>query len=155
MLEQVEQWRHVLKSHCQQAFKKIRINKKRHIKPLKPEIAVLVDKRNSLIMDHKVTENKIEVEEIEKAISRIEAEESRELVMKNFKRFSDDPENIDLQEVWKVLKNISPKFQSSTPTAKLNHKGKFISNSNVLKNSWPRSINRDYDLDHLDLILAT
>ena len=99
MLEQVEQWRHVLKSHCQQAFKKIRINKKRHIKPLKPEIAVLVDKRNSLIMDHKVTENKIEVEEIEKAISRIEAEESRELVMKNFKRFSDDPENIDLQEV--------------------------------------------------------
>jgi hypothetical protein len=67
LLEQVEQWRHVLKSHCQQAFKKIRINKKRHIKPLKPEVAVLVDKRNSLIMDHKVTENKIEVEEIEKS----------------------------------------------------------------------------------------
>ena len=84
-------------------------------------------------MDHKVTEKKIEVEEIEKAISRIEAEESRELVMKNFKRFSDDPENIDLQVVWKVLKNISPKFQSSTPTAKLNHKGKLISNSNDLK----------------------
>ena len=33
LMEQIKNWRNVLKSHCDQAFKKIRIRKKKHIIP--------------------------------------------------------------------------------------------------------------------------
>ena len=42
----VKKWRHVLKSHCYSAFRKIRINNKKQIKPLDPKISHLVDQRN-------------------------------------------------------------------------------------------------------------
>ena len=48
LIKQVENWRHLLKSHCYKAFKKIRINKKKPLKPPKPEIKHLIDVRNKL-----------------------------------------------------------------------------------------------------------
>ena len=44
---QVERWRKVLNSHCNQSFKKIRIQKKK-LKPIKPKISSFINERNFL-----------------------------------------------------------------------------------------------------------
>ena len=131
LLKQVDKWRNVLKSHCQQAFKKIRISNKKHMKPLTPELSALIDERNELI---KNGENENKVKDIENSIADLEDEGKRDVIMKNFKRFSDQPENINLQEVWKILKNICPKNKSNLPTAKKDHKGNLITNPQDIKN---------------------
>ena len=105
IFKQVENWRNVLKSNCQRAFKKIRIDKKKHVK-INPKIINLVDQRNKLRKKHKNFEDSEEVKTIEKEISCLEADENRESIIKNVKRFSDNPENVNLLEVWKVLKTI-------------------------------------------------
>ena len=75
----------------------------------------------------------MKVEDIENNISKLEAAENRESIIENFKKFSQNPEKINLQEMWKVLNKIGPKFKSSVPTAKFNHKRKLISNPDELK----------------------
>ena len=50
---------------------------------------------------------------IEHKIAKIEAKENGDKVIKNFKRFSEDPENINIQEMWKVLKSIGPKLKKN------------------------------------------
>ena len=84
ILKQVENWRNVLKSHCQIAFKKIRIDKKKPIK-INPKIVNLVDQRNKLRKKYKNVEESKEIQKIEKEISCLEADENSELIMKNFK----------------------------------------------------------------------
>ena len=130
LIQKVEKWRQILKIHCQTAFKKIRINKKRKMKPLKPELSLLINKRNQL---KKQKENTKALEDIEDKISKIEAEENREIILKNFKKFSSNPENIVLSEMWKAVKNISPKHESALPIAKKNHKGDLISNPGEIR----------------------
>ena len=62
---QVENWRKVLHSHCKNAFKKIRIRKKK-VKPISPSIATLINERNTLSTAHG---NQIKIELIEKEIA--------------------------------------------------------------------------------------
>ena len=131
--QQVENWRQILKSHCQNAFKKIRINKKKNIKPLKPELSFLINKRNKLKIIPENNENTKYLADIEEKISKLEAEENREMIGKNFKKFSMDPENINLSEMWKALKNICPKNGNALPIAKKNHKGELISNQDEIR----------------------
>ena len=90
------------------------------MKPLNPQITKLKSKRNELKKNFDGNENDRKVEEIEEAISNLEAEENREFIMKNFKRFSDDPESINLTELWKVLKKVGPKSKNPLPIAKEN-----------------------------------
>ena len=73
----------MLKLHCQKAFKKVRINRKKIGKPLKPEILKLIDQRNILLKD---PENKKKLEDIELKISDMEAAENREQILHNFKK---------------------------------------------------------------------
>ena len=61
---------------------------------------------------------KHELNGIENRIAEIEAQENRNLIHKKFKKFSDNQENINLQEVWKVLKSICPKFKKNSPHCK-------------------------------------
>ena len=63
----------------------------------------------------------------------MQAEDNYLLIMKNFKRFSDNPENINLQEIWKILKTIGPKHGSTLPIAKKDHKGVLISDPKEIK----------------------
>ena len=100
------------------------------MKPLKPELSALIDERNELI---KNGENENKVKDIENSIADLEDEGKRDVIMKNFKRFSDQPENINLQEVWKILKNICPTNKSTLPTAKKDHKGNLITNPQDIK----------------------
>ena len=131
--EQINDWRKVLNKHCKIAFKKIRINHKKRMKPIKPNIACLINQRNKLKKNIQDEETKMKIEDIEINISKLEAAENRESIIENFKKFSQNPEKNNLQEMWKVLNKIGPKFKSTVPTAKLNHKRKLISNPDEIK----------------------
>ena len=130
--EKVLNWRRVLKSHCQTAFKKIRINGKKRIKGVNKEMSILIDQRNELlrINDPKDSEK---IKTIEKTIANLEASEKRDFIKKNFEKFGEDPEALNLQKMWKVLKKVSPKHGKAMPIAKRNHKGVLISSPREIK----------------------
>ena len=109
LMKQIENWRNVLKACCSRSFKKIRISKKKQVKPLNQTISNLVDKRNYLLKEEN---NKHEVDKLNKIISEMEAEENRNKIMKHFKTYSDDPDNINLQQMWKTLKKPHPRVES-------------------------------------------
>ena len=131
-LEQVEKWRKTLKAYCSKSFKKIRIKKKQNLKPLNPELLNLINERNKLIMDENV-EDEMKIEEISEKICDIEAFENREIIMKNFESFSQDPEKINMQQMWKLNKKLWPKCGVQLPIAKKNHQGKMVSHPGALK----------------------
>ena len=130
VIEQIENWRTVLKSKCRKTFKKIRITKKKNVKPLNQNISKLIDERNFL---KSKKENESIIECLNNKISELEAEENRNKIMKYFNAYSENPENINLQQMWKTLKNLWSKCGNSLTTAKQNHKGKIISGPNELK----------------------
>ena len=130
--EQVSNWRTVLKSHCQTAFQKIRINKKRRTKGVNKEMSILIDQRNELLRRNCSKDQEM-IKNIEKTIANMEAFENREFIKKHFGKFSEDPEAINLQEMWKVLKKINPKHGKAIPIAKKNHIGKLISSPKEIK----------------------
>ena len=82
-------------------------------------------------MNYPIDQEKIT--NIEKTIANMEAPENREFVKESFQNFSEDLEAINLQEMWKVLKKISPKHGKAIPIAKRNHKGKLISSPKEIK----------------------
>ena len=79
-----------------------------------------------------VTEHIESIDEINKKISDIEAEEHRDQIVKTFKFFSDNPEKIQMSKMWKLLKKLWPKYNTQA-NAKQDHMGKIISNPKALK----------------------
>ena len=73
---------------------------------MSPKILELIDKRNKLF---KNGAEKKELEEIDQAISKREAEINYILIKDNFGKFKDDPEKINIQEVWKTINKCWPK----------------------------------------------
>ena len=63
----------------------------------------------------------------------MEAKEKRDFIINNFKQFGENPEAVNLNKVWKVLRTIEPKHKSSLPIAKRNHKGKLVSSPFEIK----------------------
>ena len=53
--------------------------------------------------------------------------------MDNFKHYSDNPESINLMQMWKTVRKLWSKCGGTLPTAKKNHKGKIISGPSELK----------------------
>ena len=49
------------------------------------------------------------------------------MIFKNFKDLSENPEKINLQQMWKLSKKVWPKHSQTLPTAKRNQKGKVVS----------------------------
>ena len=96
-----------MKSYTGKGFKKIRIKKKQNIKPLNPELSQLINERNKLIMmtGNQEAEEKINI--LNEKVCEIEAFENREKIMKHFSSFSQDPEKINLQQMWKLNKKNS------------------------------------------------
>ena len=77
--------------------------------------------------------NQDKIEELNELISDIEAKENREIIMENFKHYSDNPESINLSNMWKIVRKLWPKCGSTLPTAKKNHRGQIISGPSELK----------------------
>ena len=74
-----------------------------------------------------------EIEEISNHISDQEAKENKEKVFKQFSYYNENPEKIDIQKMWKMLKNVCPKLKPTLPCAKRNFKGKIITSQNDIK----------------------
>ena len=74
------------------------------MKPVKNEISNLINRRNTLIKSiaNNSEENDV-IEAINHKIADLEAEENRNKIIKNFGQFSEDPENINISEMWKML----------------------------------------------------
>ena len=70
---------------------------------------------------------------LENEIADIEAEENRNIVIENFKKLSENPENVNIKEVWKHLRNVFPKFKPTLAIAKRNFKGKIITDLEEIK----------------------
>ena len=132
VLTQITEWREVLKKYCGKAFKKIRI-KKRKIKPINAKIVELISKKNELSRKTDQKNIKEKISEIDKKIAEIEAFQNRSKIIENFKCLSDNPESVNLQEMWKKQKKLFPKWGNNLPTAKKNHKGKLVSNPRAIK----------------------
>ena len=47
-----------------------------------------------------------EIEEASSSIAEMEAAENREKILKNFKYYSENPENIQMQKMWKIVKKF-------------------------------------------------
>ena len=96
--KQVDEWQKVLKTHCQKAFKKFRIRRKKS-KAIKGTIRKLIDERNRLV---NCSINHDEIDKIDNEIADQEAEENRKIVMENFKQLADNPEQVNMQQMWKL-----------------------------------------------------
>ena len=133
LLNQIEHWQQVLQMYVSQSFEKIRIRKK-NFKPIKNPLKMLIDERNLLSKSFNNIDVKLKLEEVTKRIGELEAEENRNKIMKNFKEFSENPENINVQQVWKIIKKLWPKGGTSLPVAKKNFKGKIVTAPKDIKN---------------------
>ena len=129
IFKQIENWKNILKTKIQSSFKKIRIKSNPKMR-LHPEMSILIDQRNKLM---KEGDKKMEINKLETAISDIEAEINRNRIMKYFKSYSENPESINLNQVWKTMKKLCPKNQTKIPIAKKNWRGNIISEPNKLK----------------------
>ena len=126
---QIENWRKTLHKHMNKSFRKIRINEKKP-KPLPPEISKLIDKRNKQI---EYGDGQTNTEKIDEKISELEARMNYDKIKLQFEKYKDDPEKVNLKEVWKTMEKLWPKSGPSLPSAKINHVGKMISEPKELK----------------------
>ena len=85
ILKQIENWRNALNSNIKKAFKRVRIKSKPEIKSLPPEALNLIDLRNQLVFEDG---NDREIEQLNEAISDIEAEMNHNKIMRNFQNYS-------------------------------------------------------------------
>ena len=120
----------ILKQYCKKSFKKIRFKQKKN-KPLNGSIRKLIDERNKLIIEGG---NENVIYKIEEEIAEKESEENRKILIENFKPLADNPETINLQEMWKLHSKLWPKNSTCLPVAKRNFKGKLVSSPMDIKN---------------------
>ena len=104
--------------------------KKARTEQISNSLKDLINKRNQLVKNEEFGK---ETEEINKLIASLEAKENRDKIMKNFEYFSENPEKIQVQKMWKSLKNICPKLKPTLPSAKRNLKGKIVSSQKDIK----------------------
>ena len=129
LITQMEKWKNVLNENIKLTFKKIRIKNSQKVL-IQPEMSKLISSRNNLLQEGG---NKKDIEKLEIAIGDIEAECNRNKIMTHFRSYSEDPENIHLNQVWKTLKKLGPKLKQKIPSAKKNHSGRLISEPKKLK----------------------
>ena len=90
----------------------------------------MINKQNQLEKDN---EKRNIDDKIEEEVAEKEAEENRKVIVENFKHLADNPENINLLQMWKLYGKLWPKTGVSSHTAKRNHKGKIISAPREIK----------------------
>ena len=129
IMMQIENWQKVLKKNIQVSFKKVRIKTNQKVK-LSPQMTRLINLRNKL---SNIDANKKEINNLEIEIADMEAKNKRSKILKFFKKYSENPERVNLNEVWRTLEKLWPKVQKKIPIAKKNHFGQIISEPKLLK----------------------
>ena len=126
VLKQIENWKSILIKCIRKSFKKVRIRKKSKPFDVPAKVRKYIDIRNQLPPN-------LDVEKLELSISNIEAKLNYEKIVQNFKTFSENPEKINLQQIWKIMRKLWPKVEAKLPSAKKNYRGQLISEPNELK----------------------
>ena len=68
------------------------------MKTFKAATSNVINMRNSMVVKG---DDSTKIDDLNKAISEIEAEENRQIILKHFKGYSENPENINLTQMWK------------------------------------------------------
>ena len=55
-------------------------------------------------------------------------------IVENFKSLSENPENINVQQMWKLSKKLWPKSGTTLPIAKRNQRGKIVTGPREIRN---------------------
>ena len=119
-----------MNKNIKENFKKVRVNKKNKKDFKDTKVEKLIEIRNKLLDDQ---EKESKIEEIEALIADTEAKINRNKIMENFQAFSENPENVNLQQVWKLIDKLWPKKEPKLPAGKKNHKGILVTESNQIK----------------------
>ena len=82
-----------------------------------------------------------------------EAFQNIEKILKQFNFFSENPERIEMQKMWKLLKNICPKVKPILPSALRNHQGKIVSSKMTSRNYLRKNLKTGYAKGRTDMIL--
>ena len=130
VIEQIDKWRTIFNQSVQNAFSRIRIRKRRKRKTISPVVSSLINERNRLFQNGK---DIAKLEDLDEEISNLEAKINYEQIRNNFKNLSQDPENVNIQEIWKKVNKLWPKFSPTLPAGKKNHFGKVVSDPKELK----------------------
>ena len=77
---------------------------------------------------------KMKISEINEIIAEEDAKENRAKIINNFQSLSENPENMNLQQMWKLCKRLWPKLVTALPTTKRNCKGKIVSSPRDVRN---------------------
>ena len=134
VLKQFEDWKNTLNRYIRKAFKKVRIKKRSKNLDVPSKIQSYMNLRNQLFRSQIKTEDQqSDIEKVDLAISNLEAKFNYEKIIKHFKMFSDDPERVNLQQIWKTMNKLWPKVENKLPAAKKNNRGQVISDPNQLK----------------------
>ena len=129
--KQIQNWRNILTKNIKDNFKKVRITKKIKGNVFDKKVNKFVNIRNKIMNDQ--VNRYHEIEEIKKEIAEMEAKMNRNKIVENFQSFSENPESLNLQQVWKLLNKLWPKVEPKLPSGKKNHRGILITESNQLK----------------------
>ena len=98
---------------------------------MNPKLKTLINQRNTMLQTES---NKEKIKQIEISIADEEAKEVYEKIAKQFKEYSDDPEKINRNKMWKSFKRLWSKNDGSAPVAKKDHMGKIVSSQKDIKN---------------------
>ena len=64
-------------------------------------------------------------------------------MLKHFKNISDNPDNVNMSQIWKKMDKLWPKVGSNLPSAKKNHKRRIVSYHMSLKFSQQKNTRND------------
>ena len=125
MQQHANKWLSTLKSYCRRAFKTIRI-RNRNIKASRADC--LISKRNKLLKQGNCEMTTI----LYAQIANIIAEESRSKALM-FRKYINNIGTQPLSEMWKLKKLLFPRKKQTLLSAKINYKGKLVSEPEELK----------------------
>ena len=133
VVHQGDKWFQVLNNIFHESFSKIRITnkvKETEVSKLMKQRTDLKSRKDVSIQDEVLD---LEIEILEKKISKLVAEENRNKVFNNFENLANTDGSTNTNGMWKLKKQIFPKNPPSLPSAKKDSKGNLISSHEELK----------------------
>ena len=130
--KQATNWWKILNDFFHQSFRKVRISEKKIEE-------TMVDKlmRERKELKKRIDQNDEDLEdklnEVEKSIGDLCAEENMQKVMESFGEISENKDALNINGMWNVKKRIFPKISQIKPTGKKNAAGQIITSPEGLK----------------------
>ena len=130
--KKIKLWEQSLFKVCSNSFEKIRKRKNHHSShKINSKLSSLIEQRNLLMSSEE--KNKAELNLLEQKIHFLEASENMNFIKSTFFSFHENQKKFNINEMWRQLDKLCPKFNEETPIAKYNHFGTLITDSEEIK----------------------